>query len=168
MQFERVGQRYATFFALVVFFLLCALFYFFYFRYEEASYLPNRDVVAVDEVLTLKVSADGHFRVSGTINGQSVLFMLDTGASGVALSDGLARRLGLQMKGSQLTSTANGTVDARLSNVDTLAFGGWTFSQVPVFVLPEMDDAEVLLGMRILRHFLWNQADGVLHLRYAS
>jgi TIGR02281 family clan AA aspartic protease len=55
-------------------------------------------------------------------------------------------------------------IDAPLARLDSLAFGGWEFSDVPAFVMPQMDD-EVLLGMRILRHFHWQQEGGTLRLQ---
>ena len=143
MQTESVGRRYATAFALIVFFLFGFLFFYFYQRYEQDAYLPNRDATATADGLTLKASADGHFRTSGTINGEPVVFMLDTGATGVALSESLARRLGVTGRGSGQVSTANGVTQAQL---------------------PQMDD-EVLLGMQVLRHFRWHQEAGVLRLQ---
>ena len=141
MQTEPVGRRYATAFALIVFFLFAFLFFYFYQRYEQDAYLPNRDATAAADGLALKASADGHFRTPGTINGEPVVFMLDTGAS-----------------------TANGVTEAQLARLDTLAFGGWEFAAVPAFIMPQMDD-EVLLGMQVLRHFRWHQEGGVLRLQ---
>lgn len=164
MQTEPVGRRYATAFALIVFFLFGFLFFYFYQRYEQDAYLPNRDATATADGLTLKASADGHFRTTGTINGEPVVFMLDTGATGVALSESLARRLGVTGRGSGQVSTANGVTQAQLAQLDVLAFGGWTFEDVPAFIMPQMDD-EVLLGMQVLRHFRWHQEAGVLRLQ---
>ena len=92
------------------------------------------------------------------------MFMLDTGATGVALSESLARRLGVTGRGSGQVSTANGVTQAQLAQLDVLAFGGWTFEDVPAFIMPQMDD-EVLLGMQVLRHFRWHQEAGVLRLQ---
>ena len=74
MQTEPVGRRYATAFALIVFFLFGFLFFYFYQRYEQDAYLPNRDATATADGLALKASADGHFRTPGTINGEPVRF----------------------------------------------------------------------------------------------
>jgi len=145
-------------------FVAVALFFFAYNRHESAAHLPNRHAQAVDDVLTLKISADGHFRTPGTINGEAVIFMLDTGASGVALSDNLARRIGLRPRGHSRVSTANGVTDAGLVTLDELGFGGWQFERVPATVMPQMED-EVLLGMQILRHFEWKQSGGELRLQ---
>ena len=164
MQSQPVGQRYATVFALIVFFLLFFLFFFFFQRHEQQAYLPNGNATATADGLSLKVSGDGHFRTSGTINGEPVVFMLDTGASGVALSEGLARRLGVSGRGAGQVRTANGVTDAQLARLDSLAFGGWEFADVPAFIMPRMDD-EVLLGMQVLRHFRWHQEGGVLRLQ---
>jgi clan AA aspartic protease, TIGR02281 family len=92
------------------------------------------------------------------------VFMLDTGATGVALSESLARRLGVTGRGSGQVSTANGVTQAQLAQLDALAFGGWTFEDVPAFIMPQMDD-EVLLGMQVLRHFRWHQEAGVFRLQ---
>jgi len=54
--------------------------------------------------------------------------------------------------------------DAQLARLDSLAFGGWEFGDVPAFIMPRMDD-EVLLGMQVLRHFRWHQEGGVLRLQ---
>jgi len=54
--------------------------------------------------------------------------------------------------------------EAQLAQLDALAFGGWTFEDVPAFIMPQMDD-EVLLGMQVLRHFRWHQEAGVLRLQ---
>ena len=164
MQTESVGRRYATAFALIVFFLFAFLFFYFYQRYEQDAYLPNRNATAAADGLALKASADGHFRTPGMINGEPVVFMLDTGASSVALSEPLARRLGVSGRGSGQVSTANGVTTAQLARLDTLAFGGWEFAEVPAFIMPQMDD-EVLLGMQVLRHFRWHQEAGVLRLQ---
>ena len=154
MQSQPFARRYATAFALIVFLLFCTLFFFAYNRHESAAHLPNRHAQAVDDVLTLKISADGHFRTSGTITGEAVIFMLDTGASG------------LQPRGRSRVSTANGVTDAGLVTLDELGFGGWQFEQVPATVMPQMED-EVLLGMQILRHFEWKQSGGELRLQPA-
>lgn len=167
MQSQPFARRYATAFALIVFFLFCALFFFAYDHHESATHLPNRNVQAVNNILTLKASADGHFRATGTINGEAVVFLLDTGAGGVALNENLARRLGLQVHGHSQVSTANGVTDAGIATLDELGFGDWQFERVPASVMPQMDDDEVLLGMRILRHFEWKQSGGELHLQPA-
>lgn len=164
MQTESIRRRYATAFALVVFFLFLFLFIFFYQRYEQQAYLPNRSATASADGLLLQASSDGHFRVAGMINREPVVFMLDTGATGVAISQSLARRLAIPTRGSGQVSTANGVIDAPLARLDSLTFGGWEFSDVPAFVMPQMDD-EVLLGMRILRHFHWQQEGGTLRLQ---
>ena len=52
----------------------------------------------------------GHYVTSGTINGQPVTFMLDTGATGVAVPLDVAQRLRLQRGRPYPTQTANGVV----------------------------------------------------------
>ena len=52
---------------------------------------PRAAVVAADGALVIPRGSDGHFRVAGSINGQPVRFMVDTGASLIAVTDALAQ-----------------------------------------------------------------------------
>ena len=74
--------------------------------------LPHRGTVAGDAV-TLVKRADGHFVVEAEVDGVSVRFMVDTGASDVVLRPADARRLGYDAESLSFTrryQTANGTV----------------------------------------------------------
>jgi clan AA aspartic protease (TIGR02281 family) len=94
---------------------------------------------------------DGHFYLSGRINGADVAFLVDTGASTIAIGESLARQLDLGPCRSRQYSTAAGTVpgcEALAARVDV---AGLRLTDVPVAVLPGADS--VLLGMNVLRHF---------------
>lgn len=72
--------------------------------------------------IVLPVSSGGHFMAQGTINGRTVRFMLDTGATSVALSVADAQRIGLDHSQGQpvRVNTANGVVQGwrvRLASV---------------------------------------------------
>ena len=58
----------------------------------------------------LTAGPGGHFTTGGTINGRAVQFMVDTGATMVAMGQAEAERIGLDCSGGQraLTQTANG------------------------------------------------------------
>ncbi len=74
--------------------------------------VPHHGAVTGDAV-TLVKRADGHFVVAAEVDGVSVRFMVDTGASDVVLSPADARRLGFDVDGLAFTRryrTANGTV----------------------------------------------------------
>jgi len=69
---------------------------------------PRAAVVAADGALIIARGNDGHFRVPGSINGQPVVFMVDTGASLIAVTDALAQRAGLTGGETTQFRTANG------------------------------------------------------------
>ncbi|PIE82055.1 MAG: TIGR02281 family clan AA aspartic protease [Cardiobacteriales bacterium] len=161
---EYSGKSYGTTFAIIAFLMLGVLFYLYSDRYFARDYNPNQTVSFNDDELHLAVSGDGHYRVSGFINQQPVLFLLDTGASGIALSEELALRLHLP-KGSKVQSmTANGSTDGWMTSLSTITIGGVTINNMPATILPNIDN-EILLGMSYLRHFDWHHADGELILK---
>lgn len=96
-------------------------------------------------------SRDGHFYVAGTINGQALTFMVDTGASTVAISQAVAQRLGLPTGRSVNIGTAGGMTQGREVTGLTLRIGGITLNNVRVVVLASMP-GEALLGQNVLRH----------------
>lgn len=90
---------------------------------------PRAAVVAADGALVIARGSDGHFRVAGSVNGQPVRFMVDTGASLIAVSDALAQQAGLQ--GGQVTQfrTANGVRSGRVVAAQSVAVGAFVVSR---------------------------------------
>ncbi|ALM53787.1 retropepsin-like aspartic protease family protein [Halomonas huangheensis] len=116
---------------------------------------PNAGLVSIagDEALQLKRGADGHYRAPGTINGQEVRFLLDTGASVVSVPSHLADQLGLRSMGAVRLHTANGTVNGSLVRLDTVGLGGLTAHDVRGAINPGSEGDRVLLGMSFLKRF---------------
>ncbi len=106
----------------------------------------------------LERTFDGHYYVSGAINGREVAFMVDTGASTVAIGEDLARRLDLGPCRPRRYATAAGTVDGCEARAKTVEVAGLRLPDVAVAVLPGADT--LLLGMNVLRHFRIEQQDG--------
>ena len=78
---------------------------------------------------TLSIPRDGrgHFQADGRIDGQRIGFMVDTGASVVALNETSAARFGLRPSRSEYNatvSTANGTIKAARTRIAMLDVGG--------------------------------------------
>jgi aspartyl protease family protein len=96
---------------------------------------------------------NGHFFADGLINGVSVRFLVDTGASSVAMSSSTARRVGIdyQKNGSRSASnTAGGVVPTYRIKLDKVQVGEITLYNVDGNVLENMDPSFVLLGMSFL------------------
>lgn len=124
----------------------------------EVRHNPNQSVTqrvtdaGVTEVVLTR-NAAGHFVATGAINGRPVEFLLDTGATYVAVPGALARRLGLE-RGAQVSfKTANGSSVGYLTTLDTVTLGGLTGERVRGSINPSMDGETVLLGMSYLRRF---------------
>lgn len=95
----------------------------------------------------------GHFQTEGRVDGRRITFMVDTGASVVALNESTAARFGMRPTPSQYTanvSTANGTVKAARIRIEMLDVGGLIVRDVDAMVLPDEALSENLLGLSYL------------------
>jgi aspartyl protease family protein len=104
---------------------------------------------------SLNIARDqrGHFRTEGRIDGQRVGFMVDTGASMVALNESSAARFGLRPSSSDYTTTvttANGTVKGARTRLAMVELGDLTVRDVDAMVLPDQALSENLLGLSFL------------------
>ncbi|SFO52997.1 aspartyl protease family protein [Bradyrhizobium sp. Ghvi] len=95
----------------------------------------------------------GHFQTEGRIDGQRIGFMVDTGASVVALNETSAARFGLRPSRSEYNApvtTANGTIKAARARIAMLDVGGLIVRDVDAMVLPDAALSENLLGLSFL------------------
>jgi aspartyl protease family protein len=104
------------------------------------------------QMATLYADNAGHFLGDGYINGSPVKFLVDTGATSIALSGKEARRLGLKYLDGDtgLVQTAGGNVKAYSISLNSLKIGGILMHQVEAMVLEGDSPAIVLLGMTAL------------------
>jgi aspartyl protease family protein len=114
-------------------------------------------------VIEIRRSADGHYHWPGRINGREVDFLVDTGATGTAISAALARELKLAPLGEVRSNTAGGLVTGQVVRADLQLDGGVRADRLPVVALPALDDRP-LLGMDVLGRLHWQQRDGVLRI----
>jgi len=100
----------------------------------------------------LNADARGHFVTTGTINGISIQFLVDTGASAITFSSSDARRLGINyLAGSRAqTQTANGIVPVYKVKLDTVRVGGVTANNVDAVIIEGNGLPIALLGMSFL------------------
>jgi len=118
-----------------------------------------------DTDIVLPMGQGGHFSGSGAINGRAVQFMVDTGATTIALSQSEANRIGLDWKRGKpgLTGTANGLVPVYAVNLTSVRLGGVEVANVAAVVLPS-EMPTVLLGNSFLGRFSMRQDGDVMRL----
>ena len=124
--------------------------------WQEDQYNPNQNPNSQNTNGEVSVSLSqnrfGHYVTSGSINGKPATFMLDTGATDVAIPADLATIYGLKNEGRGQSITANGIVDITKTTLKSLSIGGITLYNVRASYTAGMDrNQPILLGMSALR-----------------
>jgi aspartyl protease family protein len=104
--------------------------------------------------IVLTAGPGGHFITGGSINGKTVQFLVDTGATMVALGQGEADRIGLKYKDGArgMVSTANGQVPVHRTSLNVVRVGDVQVYNVEAVVMP-MESGTILLGNSFLTRF---------------
>ncbi len=108
----------------------------------------------------------GHFVATGSINGHATQFLVDTGATSIAISQAEAERMNLSFRDGRriLTQTANGTVPAYLLTLASVRIGDVEVRNVEAIVIPAQM-SHVLLGNTFLTRFQMKRDNDVLTLQ---
>ena len=117
--------------------------------------------------VTLSADAAGQFFTSATVNGRSVRFLVDTGASLTMLSRADAQRVGLDYRGGAPANvtTANGVVNGWQVSLDSVSVGETTVRDVDAVVVDNDTLPVGLLGMNFLNRFDMHRQGSTLLLR---
>jgi aspartyl protease family protein len=117
--------------------------------------------------VVIRKNNNDQYLVNGSINGQSVQFLVDTGATTVAMNEMDARRLGLQYridgKESQVV-TAGGVNKSWVVQLDSVKVGEIQVANVEAVVVQGGFPTQVLLGMTYLNHVKLQEQNSVLML----
>ncbi|WP_022961389.1 retropepsin-like aspartic protease family protein [Halopseudomonas pelagia] len=136
---------------------------------EERKRNPNQtpaSIMAGDAVeVRLLANRQGHYLLNGQINGRDVTFLLDTGATFVAIPASVAQRLQLTQGRRFQVNTANGTADSYATRIDRLQLGDIHLRDVDAGIVPGMGGNDILLGMSALQQLEFSQQGGELILR---
>lgn len=139
-------------------------------RWLDHERNPNQDVVTrvgdngVREVV-LKRNRMGHYYATGSINGHRVEFMLDTGATDIAIPSSVAENLGLRKLGPVQYQTANGIATGYATRLKSVQVGKIVLHNLAAGINPHMDGDVVLLGMSFLKRIEFTQRGDSLILR---
>lgn len=142
---------------------------FFFNGLLERQYNPNQTLETRHEAglreVVLQRNKFGHYVTSGEINGLPVTFMLDTGATGVAIPGTVAQRLRLKRGRALQTRTANGVATSYSTTLERVSVGGIELTDVWAGITPGLQGDQVLLGMTFLKHIEFTQRGDTLILR---
>ena len=146
--------RFASTFALMAVLLLVIV---------QLSRLDPRFSLAIPEIglpeqvveggaTRVPLADDGHFWLEASVNGHRARFMVDTGATLTAVSVTTARAAGLAPRDTGLPirlQTANGTVAAQMTSIETLRFGNVAAHGLDAVIAPGLGETNVI-GMNLL------------------
>ena len=113
----------------------------------------------------LQGDSRGHFQVDARVDGRLIDFMVDTGATTIALRESSAARLGIFPKPSDYTGrtqTANGIAKVAPIMLSRVEVNGITVRDVRAHVLPDSSLGVNLLGMSFLSRVKWTHDKGRL------
>ncbi len=115
--------------------------------------------------VVLQRNRSGHYMATGKLNGQSVNFLLDTGATWVSIPEKIANHLKLVRGAPMEVSTANGIITTYATRVETVSLGDIQLHNIRASINPYAPDDDVLLGMSFLKELEMVQRGDVLILR---
>jgi aspartyl protease family protein len=123
------------------------------------------DAPSYPRTASIPRGANGHFEADAYVDGRRMGFMIDTGASVIALRQRDAARLGIRPAQREFTArvtTANGVVFAAPTELASVELGGIIVHNVAAIVLPDEALGQNLLGMSFLSRVRWQHQDGRL------
>jgi aspartyl protease family protein len=109
--------------------------------------------------------ADGHYRVVGSVGGHSIAFLVDTGATSIALNESQARTLGIDFRvvgQPMVVNLAAGTAKAWRIKLPQVKVGPLEVLGVEAFVLEGEGANDALLGMSFLNRVRWHEEQGLM------
>ncbi len=116
----------------------------------DAALHPNKaEVLGNGQTVVLQRDPSGHYRAEAYINGIRAEVLVDTGATGVAISQKLADSLGIKSHAAISTTTANGETVGYMTRLNSVRLGGIEAKDVAATIAPGLE-GEALLGMSFL------------------
>ena len=121
------------------------------------------------ESVSLRADARGHFFTPGTVNGTTMRFLVDTGASTVSLGAADAMRAGIDLRKAQpgLSNTANGVTRVWVVRLSEVKVGAIVLHDVEATVL-QHNLPVALLGMSFLKRLDMQRNGEIMTLQKTS
>lgn len=135
-----------TFFVAAIWIALASVIYYLSDNIQNPNKIHR---LGESSTVVLKRGMDGHYRAEALINGKKVNVLVDTGATGVAISQNVADKLKLSSIDAIRTNTANGDSVGYMVRLNSVKLGGVSANDVSAMIAPGLD-GDVLLGMSFL------------------
>ncbi len=122
-------------------------------QYNLGSSVSTTFVKRKSQKETIFINSGGMYMTFGNINGRTVRFLVDTGASAISMNTDQAKKLGIRYDKIGVpagVSTASGFVDAYRVRLKSVSVGNITETNVEAFVIDGKHPGPVLLGMTFL------------------
>ncbi len=123
-------------------------------KFAVASGAPAAKTAGFAAAVVLPKQSDGHFYTDANVNGLSTKFLIDTGATGIALTGRDARALGLSWRDDELEMIgrgASGAVKGKVVTLGSVQVGQFQVFNVQASIIPDGLDVS-LLGQSFLSH----------------
>jgi len=169
-QDHRFTDRLGKIMAYITWFLVLGGLTLFFNNWLEKQHNPNQDVNSaitsegVKEVQLTRNRA-GHYVATGLLNTEPVDFLLDTGASDIALPTAIAQKLNLSKGQPIIYRTANGSVVGYMTTIKRVKLGDIEVFDVAAGINPGLEENFVLLGMSFLKQLEFTQRGKTLTIR---
>lgn len=129
---------------------------------SEAKQKESTPEQSTSGMLIIKQHDSGHYFLPGSINGEALMFVIDTGASVVSLPRSVALSAQIYCKDKILMQTANGSTSVCTAIIPKLRFGPFLIKDAPAMIAPNL--GQPLLGMNILQQFRVEQENGEMRI----
>ena len=115
--------------------------------------------------IVLTAGSGGHFTTAGQINGKAVSFLVDTGATAIAMGQADADRIGINYKSAPrgFAGTANGRIPVNVVSLSSVRVGDVEIANVEAVVMPSTME-HVLLGNSFLTRFQMKRDNDTMRL----
>ena len=168
MQAPDPATKLGKHFAIFAWLLLLGVLYLFFDEQIAEQLNPNRKLQSSQQqqqvIVTMQANKQGHFVGTLLLNGKPIDFLLDTGATMVAVPEEVAAQTGMKKGLAYETSTANGVTTAYQSKIDELRLGDIVLRDLEASIVPNLDGTEILLGMSALKHLEFSKREHQLQL----
>jgi aspartyl protease family protein len=136
-------------------------------QYDLGNTVSTSFTKRTSQKQTIFVNSGGMYMTFGSINGRSVRFLVDTGASAISMNTEQAKQLGIRYDKIGIpssVSTASGFVSAYRVRLKSVSVGNITESNVEAFVIDGNHPGPILLGMTFLGRLSVEQSGSAMTL----